>query len=462
MILGQRRPRPSFFVCGLFLAAFVGFSAQCCGSALAQQPFQARQTSQHSEVIKVPGVRTLYMGFGNGEFRQVNEFGKIATDALKNCDKNGFDNAIYNLKLIVNQLNARYDGYVSIGNGIAASDTEGKRAFAEGAAAALNDANTAASVVNFLLRMQDWEHCKPPRTAAPVPETPKQDLVKIRDPAYRPSSQAPEPRKPRTTNIRAQPEPVKRYHVGTLWKRTEPPPEERQEIGARIGAPRTQAVSFTGFNIGGDVAGNFNTLGQTETFAATGFVTNQFSDSSNALGGGIVGGFLFSPWNNNILVGPFASVDFLNQSTNRTLPGGFFLGQTTNVIGTVGGQIGVVARPGLFVYGELGLALVNLDQNLNFSGPVTSVNQTVPGVNLGIGAAFQPFNWQVAGNPVAVFAQYNHIVLQDATFDNPGSPFFRYRNHNDIDQLKIGLKLIFEPIFPTLTGGFGGRVVNGR
>jgi opacity protein-like surface antigen len=223
--------------------------------------------------------------------------------------------------------------------------------------------------------------------------------------------------------------------VGTLRK-----PEERADIGARIGGPRVETVGFTGFYIGGFVAGNFNTLGQTETFKMTDDVTNRFSDKSNAVGGGFNAGFLFSPWNSNILVGPSASVDFLNQDTNHTFPGNFFLGQTINIIGTVNGQIGVAATPGLFVYGELGLAFANLDHKLNFSGPVTSVNQTVPGVNLGIGAAFQP-HWEFAGHPVALFAQYNHVILQNATFDNPGSLGFTYRNQNDFDVFKIGLRL---------------------
>lgn len=262
-------------------------------------------------------------------------------------------------------------------------------------------------------------------------------------PIFRSAPAYPEPcsRKLRTTNVRNPPssEPVKLYRVGTLRK-----PEERADIGVRIGGPRTEAVGFTGFYIGGFVAGNFNTLGQTETFKATDDVTNRFSDSSNAVGGGVNAGFLFSPWNNNILVGPSASVDFLRQDTNHNFPGNVFLGQTTNVIGKVNGQIGVAARPGLFVYGELGLAFANLDHRLNFSGPVTSVNQTVPGLNLGIGAAFQPPDWQIAGNPVAVFAQYNHIYLQDATFNNPGSPRFTYLNQNGIDEFKIGIQLFVD------------------
>lgn len=239
------------------------------------------------------------------------------------------------------------------------------------------------------------------------------------------------------------------YFIGDPPGRYKRQDEERQEIGKRdrpIAGPRTEAAGFAGFYLGGNVAGNFNTLGQTETFKMTNVVTNQFSDSSRAVSGGFGAGFLISPWNNNILVGSSASIDFLRQDTIHTFPPSpFFLGQTTNVIGTLNGQIGVVARPGLFLYGEFGLAVVNVDQKLNFSGPVTSVNQNVTGANVGVGFAFQPANWQVAGIPVAVTGQYNHVFLPGATFDNPGSPFFLYRNQNDIDRITIGLRAYIDP-----------------
>jgi opacity protein-like surface antigen len=202
---------------------------------------------------------------------------------------------------------------------------------------------------------------------------------------------------------------------------------------------------WQGFYIGGFVTGNFNTLGQTETFKATDDVTNRFSDSSNAVGGGFNAGFLFSPFDNNILIGPSASVDFLRQDTNHTFPPGpFFLGQTINTITTVGGQVGFVPRPDVLVYGQVGAAFVNVTQKLNFLGPVTSVDQTVTGVNVGIGAAFQP-HWEFAGHPVAVFAQYNRVFVPVATFNNPGSPGFTYDNRNDINTFTAGIRVRFVP-----------------
>jgi hypothetical protein len=207
-----------------------------------------------------------------------------------------------------------------------------------------------------------------------------------------------------------------------------------------------EALGFTGFYVGGGVVGNFNALGQTETIRGTDVVTTRVLDSSNALGGNVNMGVLFSPWPNNIRIGASASVDFLNHDTIHSFPPGpSFLGQGINRIWTLNGQIGVVAKPGVFFSAEVGPAFVNVTQKLNFLGPETSVDQTITGLNVGVGVAFQPPDWQFAGNQVALVAQYNHIFLPVATFNNPGSPLFSYRNQNDIDQFKLGVRWFMNP-----------------
>jgi opacity protein-like surface antigen len=218
---------------------------------------------------------------------------------------------------------------------------------------------------------------------------------------------------------------------------------QRQRIGMGSDVPHVETASFSGFYVGANIAGISNTLGQTETFKMTNVVTNNFSDSSSGIGGGFEFGYLFALLNTNIVVGPFASVEFINQSTNHTFPGGFFLGQTTNTIGTVGGQLGVIAAPGVMLYGEFGAAFANLDQKLNFSGPVTSASQTVTGANIGLGVAIQPTSWRVGGMPVAFTAQFNHIFLPGATFDNAGSPGYGYHNDTSINQGLVGLRFNF-------------------
>ena len=79
-----------------------------------------------------------------------------------------------------------------------------------------------------------------------------------------------------------------------------------------------QTASSGGFYIGGNVAGNFNGLGQTEMSKTSDVINNRFSDSSQAMGFGLNAGFLTSPWNNNILIGPSASIDIMKQDTFTT------------------------------------------------------------------------------------------------------------------------------------------------
>jgi opacity protein-like surface antigen len=218
-----------------------------------------------------------------------------------------------------------------------------------------------------------------------------------------------------------------------------------------------EALGFTGFYIGGGVVGNFNALGQTETIRGTDVVTNRFWDSSNALGGNVNMGVLFSPWPNNIRIGASGSVDFLNHDTIHSFPpGSSFLGQGINHIWTLNGQVGVVAKPGVFLFTEVGPAFVNVTQKLNFLGPVTSVDQTVTGLNVGVGAAFQP-HWEFAGHPVALVFQYNHFFLPVATFNNPGSQGFTYDNRNNINKVTGGFRLEFgDSILPDV--GSAGRI----
>jgi opacity protein-like surface antigen len=214
------------------------------------------------------------------------------------------------------------------------------------------------------------------------------------------------PKNPRTTNIRAQPE----------------------------------AVGFTGFYIGADVTGNFNRLGQTETISGTDIVTSQLNDSSRAVGGGVNAGVLFPVMNSPFLIGASGSIDLMRQDTFHTFPGNTFIGQTIDAIGTLNAQIAVVPKQGLLLFGEVGGAVVDIHQKLNFSGPVTWVDQSVTGLNVGIGVAYQPPDWQFAGNPVALVFQANRIFLPDAIFNNPGSPGFAYRNSNDVTTFKGGFR----------------------
>jgi len=230
-------------------------------------------------------------------------------------------------------------------------------------------------------------------------------------------------------------------HLVARYRRVPcPPPSERIASG------------FAGFHVGADVAVNFNRLGQTETISGTDVVTNRFNDSSNGVGGGLNAGFLSPVGNGPFLIGPSASFDLMHQDTFHTFPGNIFIGETAKAIGTLNGQIGVVPKPGLLLFGEVGGAVVNIEQKLNFSGPVTSVNRNVTGLNVGFGAAYQPPDWQFAGNRVAWVFQYDHVFLPVTTFNNPGSPGFTYGDSNNINKVTLGLRVTFadNPRSPTV------------
>jgi hypothetical protein len=95
-------------------------------------------------------------------------------------------------------------------------------------------------------------------------------------------------------------------------------------------------------------------LHTTERNADTDEIPNEFTDNGDPLGGGIVLGYNFRPWHDSIVVGPFGSFDWLDQTVNHTFPGGSFLGTRSNWIATVGGKAGVATTSGVFFYGLAG------------------------------------------------------------------------------------------------------------
>jgi opacity protein-like surface antigen len=99
---------------------------------------------------------------------------------------------------------------------------------------------------------------------------------------------------------------------------------------------------------------NWGLLHTTERNADTDEITNEFTDNGDPLGGGIVLGYNFRPWHDSIVVGPFGSFDWLDQTVNHTFPGGSFLGTRSNWIATVGGKAGVATTSGVFFYGLAG------------------------------------------------------------------------------------------------------------
>lgn len=195
----------------------------------------------------------------------------------------------------------------------------------------------------------------------------------------------------------------------------------------------------SGFYLGGELAKNWGWVRSTERLAATDVVTNQFTDSADPAGGGLIVGYTFAPLANNIVASTFASFDFLHAPVNHTFPGGSFLGSTANFMGTAGVKIGPRLDMGLWVYGIAGVSVLNETLNVNFVPVASSTTATVPGVTVGLGGAWQPSFLQGFGRPVSLFLEYQHTWWKDATFNAPAaSPAFNYTFRRADDVVKFG------------------------
>jgi hypothetical protein len=183
----------------------------------------------------------------------------------------------------------------------------------------------------------------------------------------------------------------------------------------------------------------------TERFIASDRITNQFADSHDPVGVGANLAYAFAPWNNNIVVSPFVSFDYLNNSVNHGFPGGSFLGSTANVSGTAGVKIGPSISRDFWLYGIAGVSVLNETLNVNFLPVTSSTSKNVAGATLGAGFAFRPGFLQNLGRPVSLFAEYHHTWWQDAQFNSPvASPLFNYNFRRADDVVKLGFNVHFE------------------
>lgn len=143
----------------------------------------------------------------------------------------------------------------------------------------------------------------------------------------------------------------------------------------------------TGLYAGREGIKNCGRLHTTERNADTDEITNEFTDNGDPLGGGIVLGYNFRPWHDSIVVGPFGSFDWLDQTINHTFPSGSFLGTRSNWIATLSGKVGVATTSGVFLYGLAGASWLNTELNVKFA-TLSSHTTTVPGFTLGVGAEY--------------------------------------------------------------------------
>ena len=89
-----------------------------------------------------------------------------------------------------------------------------------------------------------------------------------------------------------------------------------------------------------------------------------------------------------------------------------------------------------------GVSGLNYDRNINFGGPATSQNTTVPGFTLDLGGEFQPSFLQRTGRPVSLFIQYQHSWWRDSNLNNPAaSPAFNYAFRREDNTIKVGVNI---------------------
>ena len=207
-----------------------------------------------------------------------------------------------------------------------------------------------------------------------------------------------------------------------------------------------------GLYISGHGIGTSADFGIRENDAFNGVQTNRFSDSNSGFGGGVAIGYnIFPPGGVGslpVVISPFLSGDFLNTTVEHRFSPISFIGEEVNFVGTAGMQLGLLTAPNVILYAVGGVAAaVNKTFTINFGGPiVTKDDQWLWGGTLGAGIQVQPQGWEIFNRPISVFAQYQHIWVEDAQINQPQvSPFFNYRFSNDIEIIKAGVIL---PVLP--------------
>jgi hypothetical protein len=194
-----------------------------------------------------------------------------------------------------------------------------------------------------------------------------------------------------------------------------------------------------GWYLGGELAETFGREHKTERPVGSDVTTFESTESGDPPGLGIVVGYNFVPWNSRIVVGPFASFDWLRQTINHNFAGGRLLGSTTQLFINTGVKAGVAMQGGLYLYGLAGAAFLNHDLNVNFATAASS-NVTTPGFTAGFGAEYHPHGLRIAGQAVSLFAQYQHTWWDTANFNQPSSsPAFNYAFKREDDTVRFGV-----------------------
>ena len=207
--------------------------------------------------------------------------------------------------------------------------------------------------------------------------------------------------------------------------------------------------AFSGLNAGFTISETTARLDWIETFANTGDQTNRGSVLRDPQGLGFNVGYGFTPWGNNIVVGPFMAFDYLGWSVNQSFPGGSTLGTRSNYDVMAGVKIGPTVGPNAWLYAIGSAGILNENLTINFIPKSSSTTTTVAGGSLGFGAALQPGFLKGFGQPMSLSLEFQHTWWGDATYNTPAaSPLFNYNYRRQDDTFKLGLNIYFSQPAP--------------
>ena len=233
--------------------------------------------------------------------------------------------------------------------------------------------------------------------------------------------------------------------TGRNFVRVPCPPPPASSATASV-SPGLVGGGWTGGYLGGELMKNWGRVRTMETSAATGAITNQFSDSGDPFFGGINVGYDWQPWRAPIVIGAVLDADLGSADVRHNFGGGTFIG--SSVIFTASAQLraGVLVMPDLLLYAHTGVAVADQRLQINFGGPVTNQTQFTPGYALGAG-----IEWRLPGKPIpgvalplSLFASYEHTWWGDASLHAPAaSPLFNYTWSREQDTVTIGVRIHF-------------------
>jgi outer membrane immunogenic protein len=174
--------------------------------------------------------------------------------------------------------------------------------------------------------------------------------------------------------------------------------------------PPIAMVNWTGFYVGGDIAGVFTTAAYSRPFGGLADTSIGTIDQRPAYG--VYGGFNYqiSPW---AVIGIEGNSKWLSGATYRELgPALDFLMQSRNVT-SVAGRVGVLLRPDTMIYGKVGPAWIETE---GFQGFGDTFRQTLSGLQAGVGVEtlITP-NWALRAEASYTYA--NQVLSLNQGFD---------------------------------------------